>query len=68
MNMFGALFTTWSKATSEKLNVMNSIIGRSPTIAAPMPKPANPFSLIGVSMMRLGPKRCSNPALTLYAP
>jgi uncharacterized metal-binding protein len=34
MNMFGALFTTWSKATSEKLNVMNSIIGRSPTIAA----------------------------------
>jgi hypothetical protein len=39
---------------------MNSIIGRSPTIAAPMPKPANPFSLIGVSMMRLGPKRCSS--------
>ena len=54
--MFGALFTTWSKATKEKLKVMNSMIGRSPTMAAPTPMPANPFSLIGVSMIRLGPE------------
>jgi len=35
---------------------MNSIIGRNPTIAAPTPRPVNPFSLIGVSIIRLGPK------------
>src|ERR1044072_5279438 len=33
---------------------MNSMIGRSPTIAAPTPRPANPFSLIGVSILRCG--------------
>ena len=65
VSMFGALFTTWSKATNEKLKVMNSMIGRSPTIAAPTPMPAKPFSLIGVSMIRFGPKRSSKPWLTL---
>ena len=61
VSIFGALFTTWSKATSEKLNVMNSIIGRSPTMAAPIPIPAKPFSLMGVSIILAGPKRSSNP-------
>src|SRR5205814_8833409 len=36
---------------------MNSIIGRKPTMAAPTPSPAKPFSLIGVSIIRFGPKR-----------
>ena len=35
------------------------------TIAAPTPMPAKPFSLIGVSMIRFGPKRSSKPWLTL---
>ena len=34
---------------------MNSMIGRSPTIAAPMPTPAKPLSAIGVSMTRCSP-------------
>jgi len=65
VSMLGALFTIWSNATNEKLKVMNSTIGRSPTMAAPMPRPAKPFSLIGVSMIRSAPKRSSNPWLTL---
>src|SRR5207253_2230230 len=49
----------------EKLKVMNSMIGRNPTTAAPMPSPAKPFSLIGVSTIRFGPNRSSSPWLTL---
>ena len=63
--MFGALLTIWSNATSENENVMNSMMGRSPTIAAPTPNPANPASAMGVSMTRLGPKRSSKPWLIL---
>src|SRR5450631_723653 len=59
-----ALLTIWSKATSEKLQVMNSITGRNPHMAAPTPKPEKPFSLIGVSMIRLGPNRFNRPSLT----
>ena len=33
---FAALFRIWSNATAEKFHVMNSMIGRSPTIAAPI--------------------------------
>jgi hypothetical protein len=33
-----------------------------------MPRPAKPFSLMGLSMMRLGPNSSSMPWLTLYAP
>src|SRR5881628_3412329 len=44
---------------------LRPIIEFKPTIAAPTPRPANPFSLMGVSMMRLGPKRSSRPWLTL---
>ena len=35
--------------------LMNSMIGRSPTIAAPTPRPEKPASLIGVSITRRGP-------------
>jgi len=35
----------------EKLKVMNSIIGHSPVIAAPMPMPAKPSSAMGVSIV-----------------
>ena len=52
--MLAALLTIWSIATRLKLNVMNSMIGRSPAIAAPMPMPAKPSSEIGVSTTRWG--------------
>jgi hypothetical protein len=44
---------------------MNSMIGRRPLIAAPMPRPANPDSEIGVSITRRGPNSSSMPRLTL---
>lgn len=54
-------------ACMEKLNVMNSQIGRSPAMAAPTAIPAKPISVIGVSMTRLSPyffhkplETCSN--------
>lgn len=37
-------------------------------MAAPIPRPAKPFSEIGVSMTRRGPNSSSMPRLTLYAP
>src|SRR5450631_4209352 len=43
-----ALLTIWSKATREKLQVMNSTTGLKPYMAAPTPNPEKPFSLIGV--------------------
>src|SRR6516162_7924822 len=51
-----------------KLKVMNSTIGRSPAKPAPIPRPAKPCSVIGVSITRRGPNSCSRPWLTLYAP
>src|SRR4051794_18884346 len=63
-----ALFTSWSKQTNEKLQLMNSIMGRNPAIAAPTPNPENPASEIGVSNTRRGPKCASMPSETLYAP
>lgn len=45
----------------EKLNVMNSQIGRRPAIAAPTAIPAKPISVIGVSMTRLSPYFFHNP-------
>ena len=60
-----AQLTREGKLTNEKLKVMNSMIGRNPTMAAPTPRPANPFSEIGVSIIRLGPKRSSKPCETL---
>src|SRR5712671_4911849 len=51
-----------------KLNVMNSTIGLRPANAAPIPSPAKPCSVIGVSMTRRAPNSCSSPWLTLKAP
>ena len=39
-----------------KLKVMNSMIGFKPPIAAPAPRPAKPYSVIGVSITRFGPE------------
>src|SRR4051812_41782404 len=47
---------------------MNSTIGRSPVMAAPMPMPEKPASEIGVSITRRGPNLSSIPSETLYAP
>ena len=48
----------------EKLNVMNSQIGFNPAKAAPTAIPANPISVIGVSMTLLAPNLSSNPLET----
>jgi pyruvate dehydrogenase E1 component beta subunit len=55
----------WSIATREKLKVMNSIIGRKPFMAEPIPIPAKPNSEIGVSITLLAPNSSSMPWLTL---
>ncbi len=55
----------WSIASSEKFQVIISMIGRKPTMAAPTPIPANPSSVIGVSMMRRSPNSWRSPLLTL---
>ena len=52
-------------ASNAKFQVMNSITGRRPTIAAPTPTPAKPSSVIGVSTIRIGPNSSSRPRLTL---
>ena len=49
----------------EKLNVIISTTGRSPSIAAPTPMPVKPDSAIGVSMMRCSPNSLSRPCVTL---
>src|SRR3954471_4213561 len=48
--------------------LMNSMIGRSPAVAAPTPSPEKAASLIGVSNTRRGPNLSSIPSDTLYAP
>ena len=63
-----ALLTIWSRASSEKLTVMISTIGRIPPSAAPMPAPRNVFSESGVSRMRSGPNSSRSPWLTANAP
>ena len=55
----------WSIACMAKFQVMNSTIGFRPAIAAPTPRPAKPYSVIGVSMTRLAPNSSSRPWLTL---
>ena len=60
-----AWLITWSIATSRKLIVMISTIGRSPSIAAPTPAPTKPSSEIGVSRTRSGPNSSIRPAVTL---
>ena len=60
--------TIWSMASSEKLIVISSTIGRSPVIAAPTPMPTSVFSEIGVSRTRFSPNSSSSPCVTLNAP
>ena len=63
-----AWLTIWSIASSEKLTVISSTTGRSPTIAAPTPIPTIVFSEIGVSRTRFSPNSSSRPLVTLNAP
>ena len=51
-------------ACIEKLNVINSTTGLKPLKAAPTPIPANPISVIGVSITRLSPYFFHNPRVT----
>jgi hypothetical protein len=60
-----ALLMIWSNATKLKFQVMNSMTGRRPVMAAPMPMPAKPASAMGVSMTRRSPNCSSRPSLTL---
>ena len=64
-NIFGALFKIGSAATRLNDQLMNSTIGLSPRIAAPIAIPEKPLSLIGVSMILRGPNSSSMPLLTL---
>ena len=54
-----------SIACMAKLKVMNSTIGFSPANAAPTPRPAKPYSVIGVSITRFSPNSCTRSRLTL---
>ncbi len=47
---------------------MNSQIGFNPAIAAPIARPVNPCSEIGVSKTLLDPNLSKSPWVTLYAP
>ena len=67
-SILAALLNDLVDREEEKLKVMNSMIGRSPTIAAPTPMPAKPSSVIGVSTTRISPNFSSMPFDTLYAP
>ena len=60
-----ALLRIWSNATAEKFHVMNSMIGRKPTMAAPTPMPAKPDSAMVVSITRRSPNFSSMPSDTL---
>jgi len=55
----------WSNARMAKFQVMNSITGRTPVIAAPTPRPAKPSSVMGVSTTRISPYLSSSPFDTL---
>ena len=64
-NVLAAELMIWSIACMAKLNVMNSTMGRNPSIAAPTAMPTKPCSVIGVSMTRRGPNSSSIPWLIL---
>jgi hypothetical protein len=57
--------TIWSSARIEKLKVIISITGLSPSMAAPIPMPVKPDSQIGVSTTRRSPNSLSIPWVTL---
>ena len=64
-SVLAAELMMWSIACMAKLKVMNSTMGRSPSIAAPTAMPVKPCSVIGVSITRRGPNSSSNPWLIL---
>ncbi len=49
----------------EKLKVIISTTGRSPSMAAPTPMPVKPDSQMGVSTMRFSPNSLRSPCVTL---
>ena len=63
--ILAAALKIWSNARMAKFQVMNSITGRRPLMAAPTPRPAKPSSVMGVSTTRASPKRSSRPLDTL---
>lgn len=65
---FAALLITWSIACIAKFIVINSQIGLNPYNAAPTAIPANPLSVIGVSITLYYPNFSYIPFDTLYAP
>ena len=67
-SIFGALLMIWSAATRQKLQLMNSMIGRSPYIAAPMPRPEKPVSLMGVVDDAAGAEFVEHPLADLVRP
>ena len=64
-NGVAAELISWSMACMAKFQVMNSTMGFSPAMAAPTPRPANPCSVMGVSITRRSPNSCSRSRLTL---
>ena len=64
-SVLAAELMMWSMACMAKLKVMNSTIGRRPASAAPVPMPAKPISLMGVSTTRRWPNRASSPWVIL---
>ncbi len=44
---------------------MNSMTGRRPHMAAPIPTPAKPVSVMGVSTTRFSPNWSSRPSVAL---
>ena len=63
-----AWFTIMSRASSEKLKVIISAMGRMPVKAAPTAMPAMASSAMGVSRTRHSPNSASRPWVILYAP
>ena len=60
--------TIWLKAQEMKSMNCISTTGSIPIIAAPTAHPTMADSLIGVSTIRVGPKRSRKPAVTRKAP
>jgi len=54
---------SWSMHTPKKSTNISSAIGRIPSTAAPIARPRNALSEIGVSMTRSGPNRSSSPVV-----
>ena len=66
--ILAAWLTMPSKQTVEKSENMISTIGFIPSSAAPIPHPSIVFSMIGVSMIWLGPNSSIRPVETPKMP